>query len=44
VLCTSTYENSFVSGIARENIIGVQFHPEKSHDQGIQLFQNFIQL
>lgn len=44
VLCTSVYESSFVSCIARENIIGVQFHPEKSHDQGIQLFRNFIQL
>lgn len=44
VLCTSCYENTFVSGVARENIIGVQFHPEKSHDQGIQLFRNFIQI
>jgi glutamine amidotransferase len=44
VLSTSTYESSFVSGIARENIIGIQFHPEKSHDQGLKLFQNFINL
>lgn len=41
---TTQYESPFVSAIQRENIYGVQFHPEKSHDQGIQLLENFIRL
>jgi glutamine amidotransferase len=44
ILATTTYENEFVSAFSRENIIGVQFHPEKSHDSGIQLMSNFIKL
>ena len=36
------YGHSFDSCIYHENIIGVQFHPEKSHDAGIQLLKNFI--
>jgi glutamine amidotransferase len=34
----------FTSGIQRNNIMGVQFHPEKSHRFGMQLFKNFIAL
>jgi glutamine amidotransferase len=34
----------FTSGIQRGNIMGVQFHPEKSHRFGMQLFKNFIAL
>ncbi|HON19570.1 MAG TPA: imidazole glycerol phosphate synthase subunit HisH [Salinivirgaceae bacterium] len=44
VLCTTVYESEFCSAIAKENIFGVQFHPEKSHDAGIQLLKNFITL
>lgn len=41
----TTYEGHvFVSSICRDNIYGVQFHPEKSREQGIQLFENFINL
>ncbi len=36
------YGYDFSSGIQRENIMGVQFHPEKSHRYGMQLFKNFI--
>jgi imidazole glycerol-phosphate synthase subunit HisH len=43
-LCYTDYDNTFTSAICRENIYGVQFHPEKSHDVGQKLFQNFIQL
>ena len=43
VLTKTTYGNSFVSSFEYENLIGVQFHPEKSHRFGINLFKNFLQ-
>lgn len=43
VLCTTTYEKEFVSGLISENIIGVQFHPEKSHAIGQRILANFTQ-
>ena len=36
--------HKFVSSIQKENIYGVQFHPEKSREPGIKLFKNFIGL
>jgi glutamine amidotransferase len=42
VLHRSTYEQEFVSAIQKDNIVGVQYHPEKSHDVGLQLIKNFI--
>ena len=36
------YEYSFTSSIEKENIYGVQYHPEKSHDIGGQLLKNFL--
>ncbi|WP_242201500.1 imidazole glycerol phosphate synthase subunit HisH [Sphingomonas hankookensis] len=36
------YGEPFVSAFVRDNIVGVQFHPEKSHRYGIQLFRNFV--
>ena len=44
ILSRTKYETSFVSGFYRDNIFGVQFHPEKSHDSGDLLFKNFINL
>ena len=41
ILLTTNYEQVFVTAVARENIIGVQFHPEKSHKYGMQLLHNF---
>src|SRR5687768_14024872 len=38
--CEHGYE--FTAGIEKENIVGVQFHPEKSHKFGFQLMRNFI--
>lgn len=35
------YGLDFVSSYAHDNIMGVQFHPEKSHKFGMRLFQNF---
>lgn len=42
VLTTTVYGDKFVSSLRKAHIIGMQFHPEKSHDIGLQLFQNFI--
>jgi glutamine amidotransferase len=44
ILNYSDYEYKFVSGVEKENIFGVQYHPEKSHDLGEQILKNFIQI
>ena len=45
ILSLTNYEgHQFVSAIHKDNIYGVQFHPEKSREAGIQLFKNFIKL
>lgn len=41
ILFQSDYGHCFVSGFEKENIVGVQFHPEKSHNSGLRLIQNF---
>lgn len=41
VLAHTDYGHSFASAIVSENIIGVQFHPEKSHMFGMRLLKNF---
>jgi glutamine amidotransferase len=42
ILSTSFYGYDFVSSISRNNIIGVQFHPEKSHKYGMKILNNFV--
>jgi glutamine amidotransferase len=42
ILATSVFENEYTSAIVRDNIMGVQFHPEKSHRFGLQMMKNFI--
>ena len=42
MLNETIYIEKFCSGIEKENIFGVQYHPEKSHDAGRTLLKNFI--
>jgi glutamine amidotransferase len=40
-LVTANYGYDFAAGIEHENIVGVQFHPEKSHKYGMKILENF---
>lgn len=44
VLATTYYGREFAAAIQSENVYGFQFHPEKSHQNGIELFRNFANL
>jgi glutamine amidotransferase len=39
---TAEYGYEFVASLTHENILGVQFHPEKSHKYGRRLLENFV--
>ena len=42
IAATTTYGLPFASVIHRDNVTGIQFHPEKSHRFGLKLFENFL--
>ena len=42
ILSTTEYSYEFTSSIHRNNIYGTQFHPEKSHDKGLKILNNFV--
>jgi glutamine amidotransferase len=44
ILATSIYGHQFTCSISRDNIWGVQFHPEKSHRFGMIFFENFLRV
>ena len=43
-LFKTTFNISFDSGIYKDNLYGVQFHPEKSHKFGMNILKNFSEL
>lgn len=43
VACTTDYGVDFCSGAVRENVVAVQFHPEKSGALGLKIYKNFIE-
>jgi len=42
VLMTCDYGYEFVAAVCKDNVYGAQFHPEKSHDFGMKIFENFV--
>lgn len=44
IITTTKYGYDFVSTVQKDNIYGTQFHPEKSHEWGETLIQNFLNL
>ncbi|WP_418637376.1 imidazole glycerol phosphate synthase subunit HisH [Winogradskyella sp.] len=44
IMTTTNYGGTFVSGVTSSNIYAVQFHPEKSHSNGMKLLRNFSEI
>ena len=44
ILTTTVYGTEYVSAFEKDNLCGVQFHPEKSHKYGMKLFSNFLSI
>ena len=43
ILMTCDYGYEFAAAVCKNNVMGVQFHPEKSHDFGMALLKNFVE-
>ncbi|BAK70343.1 imidazole glycerol phosphate synthase subunit HisH [Aliarcobacter butzleri] len=43
ILTTTDYEIEFCSSVSKNNILGVQFHPEKSQEPGLSLLEYFCE-
>lgn len=44
ILSVTNYGLDIISSFQNENIYGVQFHPEKSHEQGLEILRNFSKI
>lgn len=44
IIGTTEYGYKFTSAVAHKNIMGIQPHPEKSHENGLKILENFINL
>jgi glutamine amidotransferase len=44
ILATTDYGYDFPAVVAKDNVWGIQFHPEKSQDVGLQMLRNFAEL
>lgn len=44
IAATTEYSTEFTSILWKENIYGVQFHPEKSQETGLRMLKNFVNL
>lgn len=44
VAATANYGMEICAAVARGNVVGTQFHPEKSGDVGLQIYRNFLNL
>lgn len=44
ILATTEYGHPFTAIIAQDNVYGIQFHPEKSQQVGLQILRNFVGL
>jgi glutamine amidotransferase len=44
IVAETPYGSSFVSAVAKNNVYGVQFHPEKSQRVGFRVMRNFVEL
>jgi len=43
ILASTNYNDKYTSIINKKNIVGVQFHPEKSQSSGLRLLKNFVE-
>lgn len=44
ILMTCNYGYEFVAAVSRDNVFGFQFHPEKSHKYGMEIFKNYVRM